>query len=179
MKRGEMEENMINRFVNMLIQENIINELETEIYQYGLFVLIFNFICLATVIFFGYVDSQLFFTIIFLIFYAPFRMIIGGYHCKTPLKCYIYTNLVFVAILLFNKLILYNELLWILSIVLGVILLGYYFFKEKKLKITLLLIGLLLGYICIGITFIDLRMSFAYAIYINVILYFGKELKYY
>lgn len=86
---------MVEKIIDIMINRNVIDFREKEIYYYGLFVLLFNVIILISFIFVGYMCGKLYDAIMFLVFFMPLRLYIGGYHCKTPQKCFIVSNLVF------------------------------------------------------------------------------------
>lgn len=76
---------------SFLIHENITEESDSEIYQYGLEQLLINlrmFLIISLIAFFVDMMMETIFIFIGLI---PIRMIAGGYHAKTPLRCSLLT----------------------------------------------------------------------------------------
>lgn len=90
-------------FSSILLKNNIIKEDDIEVYDYAMFVIIFNLLTLVTLICIGILFNQLSFTIMFLLFYLPNRIFIGGYHCKTPLTCYLTFTSIYLVILISNS----------------------------------------------------------------------------
>lgn len=65
---------MINKFVNILVDNSIVDSSDKDIYYYGVFVILFNFICIVTMILLGILFNKLDFTLAFLLFYIPYRI---------------------------------------------------------------------------------------------------------
>lgn len=72
-----------------LLKKSIIKPEEINIIEYGLTSLLFNSITIITSFTIGTVLHDIFFSIIFLLFYIPIRIVVGGYHCKTALLCFV------------------------------------------------------------------------------------------
>lgn len=124
---------MINKFVNILVDNSIVDSSDKDIYYYGVFVILFNFICIVTMILLGILFNKLDFTLAFLLFYIPYRIIIGGFHCSSSNRCYFVFNFIFSLILLLNILInITSFYLYTISILLYVIAMTTYYLKEKN-----------------------------------------------
>ena len=80
---------------NYLIKNNIITKDNQEIYDYGIFVLLFNCGCLLSIILQGILLNNVIYSMYFLLFFVPIRVLLGGYHCKSPYSCFITFNLLF------------------------------------------------------------------------------------
>lgn len=79
------------RTVNRLICKNIIKDNEQDIYQYGLnrfFTICLN---IVTILVLGIIFNQIIQCIIFALSFMVLRTYTGGYHAKTPVRCYITT----------------------------------------------------------------------------------------
>ena len=94
---------MNKKIIDILIKHNTISSKDIDIYEYGLFVLWFNFIIIFSFLLQGIITSHFVFTILFLIFYLPLRIYLGGYHCKTPKRCFILSNIFYFTILILYK----------------------------------------------------------------------------
>lgn len=57
---------------------------------------------------FGLILGMFFERIIFLVTYIPLRSFAGGYHAKTPVRCYFASLFLIFAVLLFCKYVPYN-----------------------------------------------------------------------
>ena len=81
--------------------KGIIEEADGELYLYGIrqgFSFLFNII---STLFLGFLLGMPAESMIFMLFYIPLRCYAGGYHEKTPLRCYI-LSMVTVAFMLFG-----------------------------------------------------------------------------
>lgn len=165
---------MGNKIINILVHENLIDETDRDIYRYGLFVLLFNGLCIATIILLGCLTDQFIFTLSFLLFYIPFRIFIGGYHCNTPTICYITFNLLFSLILFMNKFLVIIKENYIISVFFGIILLSLFYIIERKKMICVSLICILLAFTIMSMKLFFLQSAFFYAIFTNLFLYLIK-----
>lgn len=108
--------NLSNKLVSIFIKNNIIDEKDKEIYIYGLnqgIIMIFNII---TVIIIGIILNMLFLSLLFIITYIPIRVYAGGFHCRTQTKCYIFSVIMQICVLLLCKVHFLNEPIFILTI---------------------------------------------------------------
>lgn len=64
---------------NYLIKNNIITKDNQEIYDYGIFVLL-------SIILQGILLNNVIYSMYFLLFFVPIRVLLGGYHCKVSVK---------------------------------------------------------------------------------------------
>lgn len=85
---------------NYLLRKSLIEKKDKAVIIYGLKSCIFNIITIISTLTLSFIFKSFIFGLIFLLSYAPFRMIIGGYHCKTPLNCFLCYNIL--LILIFN-----------------------------------------------------------------------------
>lgn len=69
----------INTITNYLMSRNIIETTDRDIYNYGLFVLLYNSFLLLDILIMGFLFKQLYFTVLFLIFWCPYRIFVGGF----------------------------------------------------------------------------------------------------
>lgn len=93
------------KYTNYLLDRLLIKESESEIYQYGIEILLssiytlISFFMLA-ILFFKLIDG-----IFFILFFIPIRLFSGGYHAESYLKCYLVTMLVFITTLLMSSIL--------------------------------------------------------------------------
>lgn len=86
-----------------LQENNTINEEQYEICRYGLqqgFTVILN---VVTTLIIGMIMRGLLYAVVFTILYIPLRSNAGGYHAKTAIRCYLYSILLMIAVLLAIK----------------------------------------------------------------------------
>lgn len=92
-----------NKITDILLGNNTIKQEDREIYCYGVqqgLTLILN---ILTTIVIAFVCREFWQCLIFMISFILPRRYAGGYHAKTPLRCYIYSNAVIFAALLIIK----------------------------------------------------------------------------
>ena len=151
-----------------------LDESTYEVMYYGLFVFVTNLINIVSVIIIGGLLGELKNTIVFLIFYTPLRLYVGGYHASTPFKCYLYFNILSTIFIIIFKYISYLEILFYLVIImLIIIIIQMIKLKEDKQKIIIVLIYLLLCFILKTFDFYDIYL---WSILLNIILF---EIKYF
>ena len=116
----KMLKELSNKITKKLVDINIIEEADSELYEYGFWqggVLIFNFI---TVILLGILFNMLLESVIFLIFYGVLRTIAGGYHARTQNTCYILSIILMIVVLIMLKTFPWNIILCCILTVLSI-----------------------------------------------------------
>ena len=107
------------KITNYLMKNGFVPREDREIYAYGLYlgiIMIINFITFILIgLFFKMVKESL----VFMIFYIPLRTYAGGYHAKTPTRCYFLSILMILSVLLAVK-----TASWTNSMVIGMSLLS-------------------------------------------------------
>ncbi len=107
------------KITNYLMKNGFVPREDREIYAYGLhqgIIMIINFITFILIgLFFKMVRESL----VFMIFYIPLRTYAGGYHAKTPTRCYFLSILMILSVLLAVK-----TASWTNSMVIGMSLLS-------------------------------------------------------
>lgn len=88
---------------NRLISAGVIKSEEFDIYQFGIENTILKLIHLASYAALGVIIGKLPELIIFLMAFIPLREYSGGFHAKTPLRCYIVSCLTVSTVLLLFK----------------------------------------------------------------------------
>ena len=106
-------ESLTTKFVNKLINSNIIKKEDSEIYSYGFKEMLFITINIITTIFIGLIFNKVFEIILFMITYSAIRVYAGGYHARTKPKCYIFSVLMLISVCYILKLNLLNSYLLI------------------------------------------------------------------
>lgn len=96
------------KFANKLINMQLISSEEKDIYSYGFkqgFLLLLNTV---TIIVVGFIFNMVWQTIIFMVAYSFIRDYAGGYHAKTPFRCYLFSIAMITTVLWLIKLIPWN-----------------------------------------------------------------------
>ena len=124
---------VINKMVDYLICKNIISSEFKDIYIYGLFVLFYNLFLVLNIIVDGIILHEFYFTIMFLIFWIPYRIFVGGAHCSTETRCLCFFNIYYLFALIIYKLLKLDTL-----ILINIVLFWIQFYKEFKKPVFLL-----------------------------------------
>ena len=106
-------ESLTTKFVNKLINSNIIKKEDSEIYSYGFKEMLFITLNIITTLFIGLIFNKIFEIILFMITYSSIRVYAGGYHARTKLRCYIFSVLMLISVCYILKLNLLNSYLLI------------------------------------------------------------------
>ena len=93
------------KIADRLCRQDIIEDADKELYVYGFNMLLTVSLNIISTIIIGLLFGMVFESIAFLVAYIPLRSYAGGYHARTPMRCYIISLLLIVLILLTLKLI--------------------------------------------------------------------------
>lgn len=115
--------------IDILIKEKIISHNDRDVYEYGLFVILYNSFLLFDILLIGFFTNNNIFSILFLLFWTPYRIFIGGSHCSSTFKCWIFFNIYY---------LLASYLYYILNIYLLLFLnMLCLYFEIKKIQVNL------------------------------------------
>ena len=118
-----MQSNFVQKVVNELVVNNIIDSEDKELYTYGLQQGALMVLNILTVLIVGKIFGMLWESVIFMVTYIPLRSYAGGYHARTQLGCYISSVVLIVAVLLGIRFIPWTNLITIMiSIISGLII---------------------------------------------------------
>lgn len=98
------------KIVTSLVSNEIISAEDRQLYEYGFhqgFILMIN---ILTTILIACLFNMIVENIIFLVAYIPLRSYAGGYHAKTPFRCYLFSVIMIAFTLLIIKLYIWNEI---------------------------------------------------------------------
>lgn len=91
------------KITNKLLDNNSISCEQYEICRFGFQQGLTIMLNAATVIVIGIIMNELWQAILFMALYAPLRSNAGGYHARTAARCYVYSILLMIAVLLTMK----------------------------------------------------------------------------
>nr|WP_317360190.1 accessory gene regulator B family protein [uncultured Tyzzerella sp.] len=119
-------ESLVNRIISTLISNEIIKKEDKEIYSYGLKQMATTILNLITILVLGIIFNMVLESILFTLMYIPVRIYAGGYHCRTPLRCYLYSILQLILVLLALKIQLLTNpmIITIMSIISSIVILS-------------------------------------------------------
>ena len=93
-----------------------------ELYEYAIYILLSSAFHMATVIVLGLIFNLLTESLVFYFSFIAIRKFAGGYHAKTPVRCYLFSIIIISLILGFIKMILVLDLLFATY---GILILGF------------------------------------------------------
>lgn len=102
---------LVEKFADNLIVNNTIEAEDRELYTYGLkqgLILILN---IATIFVVGLIFSVFWESVFFLVVYSPLRTFAGGAHARTQTRCYIFSILLIVVVLMLINFIAWTSIL--------------------------------------------------------------------
>lgn len=123
---------MMKKICSYLTNKLNLSEEINEIMYYGMFVLVTNLASIISVLFIGDLLGEFKHTLMFIVSFIPLRLYIGGYHASTPIKCYVYFNVISsIFILLFKANINRVVLTFVTVLLLLVVFLQIYINKQS------------------------------------------------
>jgi len=110
------------RIAGNLVSNGTISAEDKEIYEYGLKRIATTILNAVTTLIIGFIFCMIWQSILFMVSYVPLRSYVGGYHARTPLRCYIFSIILTVCVLLSIKYIPHNNILfYALTIISGAV----------------------------------------------------------
>lgn len=83
---------------NNLIQSSVIKEEDAEIYIYGINQILVSVLNVSSALIIGLIFGVFFEIAVFMAAYIPLRSFAGGYHAKTPLRCYVFSVMMLIVV---------------------------------------------------------------------------------
>lgn len=109
-----------------------------EVYKYGQQVLIFNSIVNIFMFILGLCLHEGLMTLVWMLAFSGLRVNLGGYHCDSPVKCFITSNIVYlISILTYQYLSNYFLVFLFILFVLLLVMNKYFKYLNKKAKLTM------------------------------------------
>lgn len=102
---------MAEKVTELMVQNEIVTGEDREIYVYGLNQGIMLLVNILTSLLLGFVFNKSIEVIVFLAAYIPLRSYAGGYHAKTPFKCYLISIVMILVIIFLTSINFWNELI--------------------------------------------------------------------
>lgn len=94
-----------------LVSNKIISIENRKYYTYGIELVLNNFIIFLSIGLIGILTKHIFISLIYVVTYCSIRNYVGGYHCKTHLKCYCTTLSLYLLMLFLNHFLSNNRLI--------------------------------------------------------------------
>jgi len=105
-----------------LFENHSINKEQYEVCKFGIQQGLIILLNMVTIIIVGIIVGELWQAILFMIFYFPLRSYAGGYHAKTSVRCYVYSILLIIIVLLAIKLSVFTRLVYIFAFMVSIII---------------------------------------------------------
>lgn len=83
---------------NNLIHSNVIKKEDAEIYIYGINQILVSVLNVSSALIIGLFFNVFLEITVFMMAYIPLRSFAGGYHAKTPLRCYIFSVIMLIVV---------------------------------------------------------------------------------
>ena len=83
---------------NNLVNSQIIKAEDIEIYIYGINQILVSILNIASALILGAIFGVFYEIAVFMAAYIPIRTFAGGYHAKTPLRCYVFSMIMLVVV---------------------------------------------------------------------------------
>ncbi|MCL2820421.1 MAG: accessory gene regulator B family protein [Oscillospiraceae bacterium] len=93
---------------SFFISHEVISDEDREVYEYSFEILLSTILSFLTILIIAIISDSMLNTIFFLVGFIPLRLIAGGYHAITHLRCYILFVLTYIAFLMITKFIPIN-----------------------------------------------------------------------
>lgn len=84
-----MSAHLFDRWADALAREGIVSAEDVELYSYGLSQGLLFLLNIATALLVGALLGEMAACVVFMACYLPLRSMAGGYHARTPLRCYV------------------------------------------------------------------------------------------
>ena len=124
------------KIVNDLTRSDIVKAEDAEIYIYGIHQILMYSINISSALIIGLIFGKFFEAAVFIVAYCSLRSFAGGYHAKTPLRCYVFSVIMLIIVLVGIKYLYLTELMYyvvLLAAALVVIVLSPVEDKNKPL----------------------------------------------
>lgn len=97
------------KMADFCVQNQIIEQEDTDVYIYGFEILISYIVNIATVLFLAWLFDALLYICVFLVFFYPLRIFSGGFHAEDYRKCYMISVVAILLVLFTEK---YAVMFW-------------------------------------------------------------------
>ena len=101
-----------------LVRSNVIEAEDAEIYIYGINQILVSVLNVLSALIIGLILGTFFEVVVFMAAYIPLRIFAGGYHAKTPLRCYIFSVIMLIIVSLGMKYLYMAD--WVYYVILAV-----------------------------------------------------------
>lgn len=101
---------LINKVLQIMLNENLITTEEVEVYEYGLYLMILKFVHICSALFFSVLIGREEEVVLFMCGYSMIRKYAGGYHTKKAISCFVISVvIVFILHLTIDKIPIFMQ----------------------------------------------------------------------
>ncbi len=90
--------NLSQKIGNDLVKSKVVEAEDVEIYIYGINQILVSILNVSSALIIGFIFGVVPEVAVFMAAYIPLRSFAGGYHAKTPLRCYIFSVIMLIVI---------------------------------------------------------------------------------
>lgn len=172
-----------------LVRSNVIKEEDAEIYIYGINQILVSVLNVSSALIIGWIFGVVLEIAVFMAAYIPLRTFAGGYHAKTPLRCYIFSIIMLIVVSNCIKYLFLVDLLFFFVLTAGILIVillspvedknkpldktEHTIYKRRVIFITILELAICLLIMLIGLD--DLSVAVVYSfIVLSIMLIVGK-----
>lgn len=94
-----------------LVADKLIPIDKMKYYTYGIELVLNNLLIFLSISVISFFVDKVFISLVYILTYCPIRNYVGGYHCKTYLKCYITSMSLYISMLIFDTYLTNNKLI--------------------------------------------------------------------
>lgn len=105
-----------------LVRSNVVKAEDAEIYIYGINQILVSILNISSALIIGLIFGVFLEVAVFMVVYIPLRTFAGGYHAKTPLRCYIFSVIMLTIVSLCMKFLSFAEWMYYAVFVLAIII---------------------------------------------------------
>ncbi len=117
-----------------LVRSNVVKAEDAEIYIYGINQILISVLNVFSALIIGLIFGVFFEILVFMAVYIPLRSYAGGYHARTPLRCYIFSVVMLIAVSLGLKYLCIAEWVYYVVFALAIIIICIFSPVEDKNK---------------------------------------------
>ena len=110
------------RIGNNLVRSGIVKEEDAEIYIYGINQILVSVLNVSSALIIGLIFDMFLESVIFMAAYIPLRSFAGGYHAKTPVRCYILSLIMITVVLAGTKYLPFTNVVYYVILAVAVLI---------------------------------------------------------
>lgn len=110
------------RIGDNLVRSNVVKAEDAEIYIYGINQILVSILNISSALIISLIFGVFLEVAVFMVAYIPLRAFAGGYHARTPLRCYIFSVIMLISVSFGLKYLSLIEWVYYVVLVLAIII---------------------------------------------------------